>query len=66
VEHTDVGELTDAELPTKVYSNPIVAAEEDHTAGLQVECRPGGTWVKRPQKDLEWLSCPSSLPWWHG
>jgi hypothetical protein len=44
-----VGELTDAELPAEVYSSPTaVVAEEDHVAGLQVECRLGGTWVKRP------------------
>jgi hypothetical protein len=58
----------DAELPTEVYGSPTTAEEEeeDHAAGLQAECRLGDTWVKRPQKDLERLSCPSSPPLWHG
>jgi hypothetical protein len=53
------------ELLAKVYGSPIIAAEEDHMAGLHVECRLGGIWAERPQKDLERLSCSSSLPSWY-
>jgi hypothetical protein len=66
VEQAAVGELADVELPAQVYGSPIAAAEEDYAAGLQTECRLGDTWLERPQMDLERLSCPSSLPWWHG
>jgi hypothetical protein len=67
MEQTTMGELVDAELPAKVYGRPTAAAEEeDHAASLQAECRLDGTWAEHPKKDLERLSCPSSLPSWHG
>jgi hypothetical protein len=66
VEQTIVSELADMELPAEVYGGPTSAAvERDHATSLQAECRLGGTWAKRPQKDLERLSCLSSLPSWH-
>jgi hypothetical protein len=66
VEQTSVCKLVDTELPGKVYGSPIVtAAMEDHVAGLQAECRPGSTCAEHPQKYLEQLSCPSSLPRWY-
>jgi hypothetical protein len=66
VEQTAEGEPADGELPVEVYSSTTAAAtKEDHMAGLQANCRPSGTWVESPQKDLERLSCPSSLPLWH-
>jgi hypothetical protein len=43
-----MGELADAELPVEVYGSPNAVVEEDHAAGLQTECRPGGTWVECP------------------
>jgi hypothetical protein len=67
VEQTTIGELADAELPAEVYGSPTATEEEeDHMAVLQTECRLRGTWAEHPQKDLERLSCPSSLPSWHG
>jgi hypothetical protein len=60
VEQTATGGLEDAGQPTEVYGSPIIATiEEDQVTGLQVECRPDGTWVER-------LPCPSSPPSWHG
>jgi hypothetical protein len=65
VEQTVVGKLADAELPAEVYGSPTTTtAEEDHTTSLQAECRLGSTSAEHPQKDLEQLSFPSSLPSW--
>jgi hypothetical protein len=36
--------LVDAELPAEMYDSPTdTAVAEDHVAGLQAECIPGGT-----------------------
>jgi hypothetical protein len=50
VEQTVVGGLEDMELPIEVYGSPTTAAAArvDHAAGLQVQCRPGGTWAECP------------------
>jgi hypothetical protein len=67
VELTALGGWADGELPTEEYGSPTAAVvEEDHTTGLQEGCRLGSTWVECPPKVLEWLSCPSSPPSWHG
>jgi hypothetical protein len=51
VEQTTAGGLEDAELPAEVYDSPTAAvAEEDHVAGLQAECRLGGTCEERPRR----------------
>jgi hypothetical protein len=47
VEQTATGKLVDSELLVEVYSSPTAIEEEDHMAGLQAECRLGGTWAKR-------------------
>jgi hypothetical protein len=50
VEKTAAGGLANVELPTEVYGSPSATiAEEDHTAGLQAQCRPGSTWVECPR-----------------
>jgi hypothetical protein len=58
--------LVDAELPVVMYGSPTAAAAaaagEDHTAGLQAECRLVDTWAERSQKVLSRPSCPSSPP----
>jgi hypothetical protein len=62
VEQIVVGGPADTELHAEVYGSPTIATEEDHTDGLQAECRPGVTWAEHPQKDLERLTCPSPPP----
>jgi hypothetical protein len=47
VEQTTTGGPTNVELHAEVYGSPTTIVEQD-CVGLEVECRPGNTWARRP------------------
>jgi hypothetical protein len=48
VEQPAASRLEDVGPPAEVDGGSTAKMEGDHMAGLK-ECRPGGTWMERPQ-----------------